>query len=164
MQHTTTTKTEVFNCIKLLCSFVDQRPGLDPNNYGGGLEGWRGYRRESAEITKDRSDFYELLRLALMIYDREELNKVIFDNLISTGDRLTLKFIGYENTPETEIYRLEYITGQYWPTEYRPAASRSLVSAIWKYYQSLERLQTGHDIRKEARKHLSRRVGRLYFN
>ena len=154
---TTTPTATAFNVIEALCKYVNQRPSLEPADYGGGLEGWRLYRRESAEITRDRSDFYELLNLALRLYDREELNALLFDRLTNTGERLTIE-------PTDNGHKLEYTTGQYWPTEYRPACSRVIVSAIWRYYQKNPNFETGHDIRKEARKNLSRRVSRLYFN
>lgn len=141
--------------LALLQKFVDQRPGLNFADYGDR----RIYRNESAEITRDRLDFYELLRVALnsLEYgpDREQrLDEKIKNYLTTTSGRLTL-----------ENGRLQYITGQYFPTEYRPAACRLLVSIIWAEFQKNQALQTGHDIRKAIRSRLySRRVARLYFS
>jgi len=136
--------------LALLQKFVDQRPGLNFADYGD----VRAYRNESAEITRDRSDFYELLRLASSLLSPAELEGKTAQHLRTSSGRLTL-----------EGDRLQYITGQYFPTEYRPASSRLLVSIIWNYFQADESLTTGHDIRKAIRKRLkSRRVARLYFS
>lgn len=136
--------------LDLLQKFVDQRPGLNFADYGD----VRVYRNESAEITRDRSDFYELLRVALSLLSHAELEAKLTQRLTTSSDRLTL-----------ENNRLQYITGQYFPTEYRPAACRLLVSAIWGEFQKNETLQTGHDIRRAIRNRLkSRRVARLYFS
>lgn len=149
MQTNTTTPATTLD---LLCNFVDQRPGLNPADYGGGLDGWRLYRNESAEITRDRSDFYELLRLASRVVP--ELEEKVTQYLTTSSDRLTLNG-----------NRLQYITGQYFPTEYRPASSRVLVSILWREIgKQLNENATGHDIRKTIRRQLSRRVARLYFN
>lgn len=157
MTHTTTTPETLatLNALELLSSFVDQRPCLNPADYGGGLEGWRLYRREAAEITRDRADFYNLLNAAHRLYNSSELNAAVISRLFNTGDRLEL----------TEAGKLRYITGQYFPTEYRPAACRVLSSLIWRKLQERPELQTGDDIRKAARKLLtSRRTARNYFN
>lgn len=139
--------------INLLCKFVNSRPCLDFNDYGD----VKIYRAESREITKDRSDFYELLNLARWQVDN--LNEKIEQYLTISSDRLT-----FENN------KLKYITGQYYPTEYRPAACRVIKSIIWREFMNAKTLdgankyETGHDIRKAIKKHLSRRVARNYFN
>lgn len=152
MNTQTTTPTQI-DFIALLCKFVDSRPCLDFNDYGD----IKIYRAESREITKDRSDFYELLNLARWQVDN--LSEKIEQHLTTSNDRLT-----FENN------KLQYITGQYYPTEYRPAANRVIKSIIWREYMNAKNVdntnkyETGHDIRKAINKHLSRRVSRLYFN
>ena len=148
--NTQTQTPETINAARLLSDFANQRPGLDPRDYGGGREGWLCDRREAAEISRDLSDFRELFNLAFNLYGGQ-FPELVADYLSKSSDRLTLK-----------DGKLEYITGQYWPTEYRPAASRCLDSLIWRYYQN--QYETGGEIRKAIRKRLSRRVGRLYFN
>jgi hypothetical protein len=135
--------------LDLLQKFVEKRPGLNFADYGH--DGWKIYRRESAEITRDRADFYELLRFADRICP--DLEAKATEYLTTTDGRLTL-----------EGDRLKYITGQYFPTEYRPACSRVLVSIIWREYGKRPDLQTGPQIRKEIRRHVSRRVARIYFS
>ena len=152
MNTQTVTPTEI-NFIDLLCKFVNSRPCLDFNDYGD----IKIYRAESREITKDRSDFYELLNLAR--WKVENLNEKIEKYLTTSSDRLT-----FENN------KLQYITGQYYPTEYRPSANRVIKSIIWREYmnektpEGANKYETGHDIRKAIKIHLSRRVARLYFN
>lgn len=159
MNTPTTPTTAHVNALELLINYARQRPGLDPRDYGDNREGWRAYRREAAEITRDLSDFHELLNLALRRYSHAELNTALIDHLTTTGDRLTL-----------EGDRLQYITGQYWPTEYRPACCRVLVRLIWKSYQrettgdGAHVYETGHDIRKAIRAQITRRVASNYFN
>lgn len=141
------------NIVEMLVKFVNQRPGLDFANYGD----LSSYRAESREITNDKHDFFELLALAQRRIDNfpTELEK----ELTRTSGRLTL-----------EDGRLQYITGQYFCTEYRPAANRVLVYLIWNNYRDEKNTDgspvytNGHAIRKAIRRNLSRRVGRLYFS
>jgi hypothetical protein len=147
--NTQTQTPETINAAQLLNKFAHQRPGLDPREYGGGREGWLCYRRESAEITRDLSDFRELYSLAWDILG-DDLPELVSAYLTRSSDRLTLKNDS-----------LHYITGQYFPTEYRPAASRCLVSLIWRKFA--EQYETGDQIRKAIRRRVSRRVANNYF-
>ena len=144
-QNTTTEK---------LVKFVNQRPGLDFANYGDS----KSYNAESREITKDRNDFFELLCLAQRRIENFE-TKLTY-NLEHTSGRLMLK-----------NGQLEYCTGQYFCTEYRPAASRIIAQLIFNDYRD-EQLpnepnpvyKDGIEIRKAIKKQLSRRVAKNYFN
>ena len=141
--------------INTLVKFVNQRPGLCFANYGD----IRLYRSEMQEITRDRNDFFELLSLASSRI--EGLDEKLKQYLTNTSGRLALDKDG----------TLQYCTGQYFPTEYRPAACRVLVDLIWASYRdeketnSLNNVyNTGDEIRKAIRRRLSRRVARNYFN
>ena len=140
--------------IEKLNKFVNQRAGLDFANYGD----MRLYRQESREITRDRSDYYELLCLASARVS--DLDEKLTAQLKRTGDRLSM----------SENGNLEYCTGQYFPTEYRPAACRLLRDIIWADYRDEKDAQgqpiykDGHEIRKAIRRRLSRRVAKNYFN
>jgi hypothetical protein len=139
--------------VENLVKFVNQRPGLDFANYGN----ISSYRQESREITADKHDFFELLALAQRRI--ANFSQVLEKELINTSGRLTL-----------ENGKLQYITGQYFCTEYRPAANRVLVSLIWNDYRDEKNADgssvysNGHEIRKAIKRNLSRRVSRLYFN
>lgn len=139
--------------IEMLCRFVDQRPGFDWHNYGDA----KSYRAEMREVTNDRRDFYDLLQLALR--RMPDLEDRLTAELTRTGDRLSLV-----------NGQLQYITGQYFPTEYRPAACRTLVRLIWDDYRRECRedgtrlYEDGHALRRAIRRNFSRRVNRNYFH
>lgn len=141
--------------IEKLTKFVNQRPGLDFANYGDVSS----YRSEMAEITRDRSDYFELLALAFSRMD--DLNDKVTAYLKNTSGRLTLN----------ENDQLEYCAGQYFPTEYRPAANRILANLIFASYRDeIEHnspnpvYKDGHEIRKAIKRNVSRRLARNYFN
>ena len=140
--------------INKLVKFVNQRPGLQFCNYGN----VSAYRSEMREITNDRQDFFELLALASARIDG--LDEKLSQYLTNTSGRLTIDKDG----------NLQYCTGQYFPTEYRPAANRVLVSLIWESYRNEEHAdgsplyKDGQEIRKAIRRRVSRRVARNYFN
>ena len=139
--------------VEKLVKFVNQKPGLDFSNYGDVSS----YRAESRGITADKHDFFELLSMAQRRIDN--FPAVLEKELTQTNGRLTL-----------ENGKLQYITGQYFCTEYRPAANRVLVSLIWNSYRDEKHADgsnvyaDGHSIRKAIKRNLSRRVSRLYFN
>lgn len=141
--------------IEKLTKFVNQCPGLDFSNYGD----VSAYCSESTEITRDRSDYFELLSLAFSRIDN--LNEQLTNYLKNTSGRLKLN----------DADNLEYCTGQYFPTEYRPAANRVLRDLIWASYRDEIEANTpnnvyknGHEIRKAIKRRVSRRIARNYFN
>ena len=149
---TTTTPTATVNALELLSSFVRQRAGLEFCNYGD----VKAYRAEQREITKDLHDFRELFNLYLRRVDNP--NVKLIEYLEKNSGRLTLV-----------NGKLQYVTGQYFPTEYRPAANRVLSTLIWNDYRDeVENgknvYETGNEIRKALKRNLSRRVILNYFN
>lgn len=154
MKNATQTAGQTANVGQLLMDFVNQRPGLDFHNYGD----IKSYRQEMREIVNDRQDFYELLALTSYRLG-ESFNEKLREILERNSGRLTL-----------EGGKLQYITGQYFPTEYRPAASRLLVSLLWNDYRDEKKADgspvyaDGNAIRKAIRRNLSRRVSRIYFS
>jgi len=149
--------------IEKLTKFVNQRPGLDFCNYGD----VSAYRSESAEITRDRTDYFELLSLAFSRINN--LNEVAENYLKNSSGRLTLNDKG----------NLEYCTGQYFPTEYRPSVNRILANLIWasyrdetKYIADNDKIgytgdhvyKDGNEMRKAIKRNVSRRIMKNYFN
>jgi hypothetical protein len=134
--------------VEKLTKFVNQRPGLDFNNYGD----ISSYRKESAEITRDRNDYFELLSFAFSRIN--DLNTKLNEYFERTTGRLTVTSAG----------NLEYCTGQYFPTEYRPAANRVLANLIWESYLEENIYEDGIAIRKAIKRRVSRRIARYYFN
>ena len=118
----------------MLRRFVNQRPGFDLCNYGGRN---KYYRQDYNEALKDRNSFYELLELASDRYGAN-LDEVLSKHLTSTSGRLSL-----------EGGKLQYITGQYFPTEYRAAACRALAAVIWESYRK-EKYADGSNVYKDG--------------
>jgi hypothetical protein len=113
------------NILTLLEEWINQRPGLDPRDYGWGRDGWLNYRQESARITRQKQDALILLRAV-------EYSQITAEDLIKAfraySGRLQLAH-------NEKGHYLEYCTGQYWPTEYRAAACAVLASALWDYHR-----------------------------
>ena len=137
----------------ILWDFVQQRSGIEFANYGDVAS----FRKEQREIANDKKDFAELF--ALVTRRCSNYDELIEQELTQSTGRLTMK-----------DGKLSYCTGQYFPTEYRPAACRILVSILWNDYRDEKNADgspvypDGIAIRKAIRRNLSRRVGRNYFN
>jgi len=140
------------NTIFLLRQFASQRPGLDFNDYGER----KYYMQDYREILKDLHSFRELLNFAINRIDN--LNEVLTNQLSNSNDRLILKG-----------GKLQYITGQYFPTEYRNASCRVLSSLIWASYRDEKHengesvYKDGNEIRKAIKKNLRTQNTKLYF-
>lgn len=121
---TTTTELTKRAVMDSLWQWITQRPGLDPANYGWGEDGARAYRAEVRSIGRDLQHARELWRA------------VDGDDSITAGDILAASRTAYCGRltigPDGTI---DYCTGQYWPTEYRPAAAAVLASALWDNYR-----------------------------
>lgn len=139
------TTPDTFTILHMLREFAEQRPGLDPRNYGDAAS----YRAESRHITRQLGDARELLALASMT------PSAIGPHLLAElqRGRLTLE-------PHGDGWRLDYCTGQYWPTEYRAAVCRVLSGALWEML--LERYPDQHP-RDAARSLVTRSVFNRWF-
>lgn len=135
--------------IDALRRFAEQGPRLEFANYGD----YRLYRQEARAITRDLHHARELLRAV------ELRDSITADDILkaATG-RLIFAIDG-------DSVRVDYCTGQYFPTEFRPAVCRVLSSALWHYWRQTECANyDASDIRHVARRELSRAVARHYFN
>ena len=121
--------------IETLDAFVNQRPGLDPRDYADGtIDGWRNYRRESADITRDMHDYYDI-RNAIAWRDSITADNIIKASEHAFSGRLTItehpvQNAGYYGVNAT-YFKIDYCVGQYMPTEYRKAAAAVLAAAWW---------------------------------
>ena len=143
----TPTKEQI---ISLLDAWIKQRPGLEWCNYGN----LPAYRSELRGITKDLHDARELLRAV-------ELCTSL------TTDELIHAFHAYSGRLEIKAdkpgeYRLEYCTGQYFPTEYRKAVCAVLSAALWDYHRTPE--STGDSMRAKFRRMFGRGIQSRWFN
>lgn len=144
--------------LSLLSAFINQRPGLEYANYGDPTS----YRAESRSITADGHDARTLLAAVSW---RASITADDIRKALQGSGRLTLSDSG----------RLEYCTGQYFPTEYRPAVCRLLAGLLWDYWRESAPasegkpthqpgiLNVGDYIRRTAKRELGQRIARRYF-
>lgn len=147
------------NLIDTIATFAAQRPNLEPENY---ISDWRdaegraNYRRESRRITKDLHHARALLGY---IARRDSITA---DDLIEAARHAYSGRLEIKQTPEG--YRVDYCTGQYFPTEYRRAVACVLSSAIWQRLAEDREDPTREAIQKAARRELGATLAREFFN
>jgi len=176
--------------IEALRRWIEQRPGLEFANYGE----IRAYRAEQLNITRDLHHARELLRavefrdsitgedilraangrLTLSIERQRECEcghkwsaPVKFGPTNNLSGELTSWCPKCGKRPaisHPQYVRVDYCTGQYFPTEYRPAVSRVLSSVLWAYWRENMAEPDGDALRRVARRELSRAVAVRYFN
>ena len=140
--------------ISLLSAWINQRPGLEYADYGD-----RGaYQSEVRNITAQLHDARTLLAAV-------DLSGITADELAESfrafSGRLQLK-------ETADGIKLEYCTGQYFPTEYRAAACAVLASALRDYYRNdpdvTEAANKGDAIRAKFRRIFGRTIANRWFN
>ena len=143
-----------------LDAWIRQRPGLDYGNYGD----WTAYRAEVRSIGKDLQHARALLRY---VEWHDSITADMILNAARSG-RLSIKVEGNK-------VRVDYCTGQYWPTEYRPAVCRLLSSVIWHWMRENAPVDAGPTdkfsnlqnvgpwIRKQASRELGTSIARRWF-
>lgn len=120
----------------LIRKFIAQRSGIEWRNYmrdGNDTAGRAALRADYSRILKHGRDARALLRAV-------ELSSITAETIaerLNTGGRLSL--VGE---------RLDYTTGQYFPTEYRAAVCNLLSSLLIDHY--------GHNNATDERKPLAR--------
>lgn len=141
--------------ITALRAFIRQRPGLEFKNYCSGYQDKQGrnaYFAEMRAITKQLLDAKVLL------------HAVESDAGISGADLLAA-FSAYSGRPSWDGERLDYVKGQYWPTEYRAAACAVLARALW---DSLSRSRGdslgGEGMRRHFRERFGRGIQKRWFD
>lgn len=138
--------------------WIRQRPGLEPGNYfqsWSDTKGRKAYAAEVRSITKDLHDARTLLRAV----ERSSMPvEVLLGGFRAYSGRLTW-----------DGERLDYTTGQYWPTEYRRAVCAVLAAALWDYYRegfvsARPDLSPGDAIRLAFKRHYGRRMQARWFD
>lgn len=147
-------QTEKDQILAALSAWIRQRPQLEYGNYGCSTA----YRSESRSITQDLHHARELMAYV----DRRD--SITAENLIEAARSAYSGRLTLEKTATG--YRIDYCTGQYWPTEYRRAACAVLSSAIWERMRDdlpKEIDKKAERISKTARREFSRSVAKRWF-
>ncbi len=135
-----------------LYAWIVQRPGLEFGNYGE----VRAYRAEMRGITRSLHDARTLLRAV-------ELSGM-------PANVLRGAFRAYGGRLSWDGHRLEYVTGQYWPTEYRCAACAVAAAALWDWYResyaaaARDGESAGSAIRRRFRQAFGASLAKRWFN
>lgn len=136
--------------IEALRAWVAQRPGLEFGNYGN----LTSYRSEMRSIGKD-------LQHARTLIDYAAWHDSITSDMILDAARSGRLSIVVRDDGKI---RVDYVTGQYWPTEYRPAVCRLMSSVIWAWIRdNLGDDATGDRIRRAASRELGTSIARRWF-
>ena len=135
--------------IAALYKWIAQRPVLDFGNYGDVSD----YRSEMRSITRDPQHARTMIDY---VARHDSITAKMILNEARTG-RLTMATDGNKVT-------IDYVTGQYWPTEYRRAVCSLMATVIWHWLRSnLGDGCTGDDIRKAAHRELGASIARRWF-
>jgi hypothetical protein len=136
------------NMLDALRAFVNQRSGMDGRNYNS---------RESF-----LSDYRPLLRngrTARRLIREVELRESITSKDLKAGSRHA--FSGRIEFKENgNGVRIEYCTGQYFPTEYRAAACSLLSEVLWNYW--LKDYKTSDAVKKIAKRELGSAIAKWF--
>lgn len=118
----TTSKDEI---LEALGKHISQRSGINCRDYYSSWsdkDGRAAFMQDYRGMLKDGRDARDLMRYVML------KNSILADDILkhcTKNDRLSFN---------AEKMRFEYVTGQYFPTEYRSAACRLLVATIRSYY------------------------------
>ena len=134
--------------IAALDAWIRQRPGLEFGNYGDVSS----YRSEVRSITRDLQHARALLNYVAWH------DSITAEMILSAAQSGRLSIVVDGNK-----VRVDYCTGQYWPTEYRPAVCRLLSSVIRHWMRANDPRRSGEMIRKAASRELGTSIARRWF-
>lgn len=138
------TTLEKSTLIHAMGEFISKRSGIDGRNYDSRESFMGDYRK----ILRDGKHARRLLdyvsRLSISAEDLIAASKSAYSG------RLSFDEIG-----------VDYVTGQYFPTEYRAAACAVLARAIWEYFCT--GYYSPEQIRKVARREFGRAIASAWF-
>ena len=148
--------------IDALSKFMHQRSGMDPQNYGD----YASYRSEQRSVTRDLHHARTLLG-AVSWRDSITADDLIAASKRAYSGRLTI-------VEDSGRVRIEYCTGQYFPTEYRRAVCAVLAAALWDYTRTsampddatLESIKQspGTWLREHFRREFGRTISNRWFD
>jgi len=132
--------------IDALNRWITQRPGLEFGDVSS-------YRAEMRSITRDLQHARTMVNYVAW---HDSVTAEMIMSAADNGGRLTLTVNG-------DKVRIDYVTGQYWPTEYRRAVCALMSSVIWAWLRENCEYRTGDDIRKAARRELGQSIANRWF-
>ena len=135
--------------IDALNRWIAQRPGLEFGNYGNVSS----YRAEMRSIGRDLQHARTMINYVAW---HDSITAEMILSAADNGGRLTI-------TVDGDKVAINYVTGQYWPTEYRRAVCALMSSVIWEWLRENCNCETGDDIRKAARRELGQSIARRWF-
>lgn len=133
-----------------LSAFISQRPGLEFANYGDRSA----YFAEVRSITKDLHHARELLN-AVSMRDSVTAEMILDAAKRAFSGRLTI-------TQDGDKVKIDYCTGQYFPTEYRKSVCAVLAASLWVFWRDCG-YDTGDKIYKQAKGEFSSALLKRYF-
>ena len=158
--------------IAALREFVNQRPGLEWGNYGEASS----YRAEMRQIMRDRKEAHTLLTACGW---RDSITaEMMLDGFRAFSGRLSI-------SPDARgRVKLDYCTGQYYPTEYRKAVCAVAASVLWGWkrdfcmpegelvhnsetgntFKRYKGMRAGDYLRSTFRREVGRGIGSRWFN
>ena len=135
--------------IDALHQWINQRPGLDFDSDGDVSS----CRAEMRSIGKDLQHARAMVNYVAW---HDSITAEMIMSAADNGGRLTLTVNG-------DKVRIDYVVGQYWPTEYRRAVCALMSSVIWAWLRENCEYKTGDDIRKAARRELGQSIANRWF-
>jgi len=154
--------------VSALRAFIRQRPGLEFRNYCSSYDDKAG-----------RSAYFkELRRITKTLHEAKTLLVAVESEQGITGQALADAFSAYSGRLSWNGTRLDYVIGQYWPTEYRSAVCAVLAQALWNHKRdTLSIYETeacpdhapgvknvGEAVRKYFRERFGRGIQSRWFN
>jgi len=158
--------------IEALRAFVNQRPGLEWANYGEASS----YRAEMRQIMRDRKEAHILLNACGW---RDSITaEMMLAGFRAYSGRLTI------SEDARGRVKLDYCTGQYYPTEYRKAVCAVASSVLWAWlrdfcmpegelvhnsetgdtFKRYKGMRAGDYLRSTFRREFGRGIGSRWFN
>lgn len=138
----TTQKTDLIDSLN---TFISMRSGIDGRNYNS---------RESF-----MGDYRQILKHGR---HARQLLAFVSRRDISAEDLIAASKSAYSGRLSFDEIGVDYVAGQYFPTEYRAAACSVLARAVWEYFRTGCNYSP-EQIRKAARREFGRAIASTWF-
>lgn len=144
--------------IHALGVFIAQRSGMKFSDYHSPGGSWREFASARALFNADRRPILRHGKHARRMLDFVSRRDISAEDLMEASRSGRLSFVTVK-----DAVGVSYVTGQYFPTEYRRAACSVLACAIWEYFRTGCGYTSPEDIRKAARREFGRAIATTWF-